>query len=109
MLYFLHCSIVKKLLPVLKNQNGVIIQDDVENVYIYHPIFSKIIFLSIFLLFLFTFLGKNKIFIVKFFLENSKWRNNLIRKMKFFKKFQDFIIEQPLNEMFSFFDVLMLK
>jgi hypothetical protein len=24
----------------------------------------------------------------------------------FFKKFQDFIIEQPLNEMFSFFDML---
>jgi hypothetical protein len=41
MLYYLHCSIVKNLLPVLKIQNGVYIQDGVENIYIYHPIFSK--------------------------------------------------------------------
>jgi hypothetical protein len=26
--------------------------------------------------------------------------------MIFFKKFQDFILEQPLNEMFSFFDMV---
>jgi hypothetical protein len=26
MLYYLHCSIVKNLLPILKNQNGVYIQ-----------------------------------------------------------------------------------
>jgi hypothetical protein len=51
MLYYLHCSIVKKLLPVLKNQNDGTIQDGVENIYIYHPIFSKLIFLSVFLLF----------------------------------------------------------
>jgi hypothetical protein len=49
MLCVLCCSIVKKLLPVLKN--GGYIQDGVENVYILHPIFSKMIFLSIFLLF----------------------------------------------------------
>jgi hypothetical protein len=30
----------KNLLPVLKNQNSVYIQDGVENIYIY-PIFSK--------------------------------------------------------------------
>jgi hypothetical protein len=52
----LHCSIVKNLLPILKNQNGVYLrrrrnQDSVENVYIFHPIFSKMIFLSIFLYF----------------------------------------------------------
>jgi hypothetical protein len=51
MLYHLHCSIVKKLLPVLKNQNGVTNQDGVENIYIYHPTFSKTIFLSGFLIF----------------------------------------------------------
>jgi hypothetical protein len=58
MLYYLHCSIVKNLLPVLKIQNGVYIQDGVKNVYIYNPIFSKMIFLSIFLLF-FYILCKN--------------------------------------------------
>jgi hypothetical protein len=92
-------------LPVLKTQKGGYIQDGVENVYILHPICAKIIFLSIFLLILFT-LGKNKTFMEEFFLENSKWRNNLIWKTIFFKKFQNFIIEQPLNEMFSFFDML---
>jgi hypothetical protein len=66
------------LLVVLKNQNGGYIQDGVKNVYIFHPIFSKMIYryLSIFLLFLFI-LGK-KNFYGKLFLENSKWRNNLI-------------------------------
>jgi hypothetical protein len=63
------------LLPVLKNQNGGYIHDGVKNVNIFHPIFSKMIFLSIFLLFLFT-LGKNKTFMEKLFLENSKWWNN---------------------------------
>jgi hypothetical protein len=76
MFYFLHGSILKKLLPVLKNQNGVTIQDGVENVYIYHPIFSKMIFCQ-FSFFLFT-LSENKIFIVKIFLENLKWRHNFI-------------------------------
>jgi hypothetical protein len=42
-------------------------------------------------------------------LENLKWRDNLMLKIKFFKKFQDFIIEQPLNKMFSFFDMLWFK
>jgi hypothetical protein len=42
----------------------------------------------------------------KNFLENSKWRNNLIRKIIFFNKIQDFIIAQPLDEMFSVFDML---
>jgi hypothetical protein len=94
-----HCSIVKNLLPILKNQNGVSIQDGVENVYIFHPIFSKMIFWSIILLFFYN-LGKNNTSMGKLFLENSKWRNSLICKMIFFKKFQDFIIAQPLNEMF---------
>jgi hypothetical protein len=53
-IYFEHCYIVKNLLPVVKNLNGGYIQDGVENVYIFHPIFSKMIFLSNFLLFLFT-------------------------------------------------------
>jgi hypothetical protein len=65
------------LLPVLKNQNGGYIQDGVENVIIFHPIFSKMIFLSIFLLLFFT-LDENKTFMEKLFVENSKWRNNLI-------------------------------
>jgi hypothetical protein len=89
----------------VKNQNGGYIQDGVENVNIFHSIFSKMIFLSIFLLFLCT-LSKNKTFIGKLFLENSKWRDNLIQKMIFFKKNQDFNIAHPLNEMFSFFDML---
>jgi hypothetical protein len=76
MVYNLHCSIVEKLLPVLKNQNGVTMQDGVKNVYIYHPIFSKMIFLSIFLFYIFW--VKIKILWKNFFLENSKWRNNLI-------------------------------
>jgi hypothetical protein len=50
---------------------------------------------------LFT-LGKNITLMNFFFLENSKWRNN----MNFFKKLQDFIIAQPQNEMFSIFDML---
>jgi hypothetical protein len=29
MLHYLHCFIVKNLLPVLKNQNGIYIQDGV--------------------------------------------------------------------------------
>jgi hypothetical protein len=78
MFYNLHCSVVKKLLPVPKNQNGVLIQDGVENVLVYHPIFSKMIFLFVFLWFFFNILGKNKNFMEIFFLENSKWRNNLI-------------------------------
>jgi hypothetical protein len=55
-----------------KNQNGGYIQDGVENVCIFHAIFSKIIFLSIFLLFLFTLgknRGKNKTFMEKNFLK----------------------------------------
>jgi hypothetical protein len=51
-------------LPVVKIGNGGCIQDGVENVYIFHPIFSKMIFWSVFLLFLFT-LGQNKIFMEK--------------------------------------------
>jgi hypothetical protein len=54
------------MLPVQKNQNGGYIQDGVENVYIFHSIFSKIIVLSILLLFLFT-LGKNKTYMEKLF------------------------------------------
>jgi hypothetical protein len=69
------------------------------------PNILKMIFLSVFFLF-FYILGKNKTFMEKLFLENLKWRNNLIWKMIFFKKFQDFIRAKPLNEMFSFFDVL---
>jgi hypothetical protein len=56
----------KNLLPLLKNQNEVYIQDGVENVYIFHPIFSKMIFLLIFLLF-FYILGKNKTFMENLF------------------------------------------
>jgi hypothetical protein len=59
---------------------------------IFHPIFSKIIFLSIFLLFLFI-LGKNKTFKEKLFLEISKWRNGGIDD--FFRKIQDFTVIQP--------------
>jgi hypothetical protein len=51
-------------MPVLNYQNGGYIKDGVENVHIFNPIFSKMIVLSIFLLFLFT-LGKNKTFMVK--------------------------------------------
>jgi hypothetical protein len=61
----------------VKNQNGGYIQDGVENIYIFHTIFSKMICLCIFLLFLFI-LGKNKTSMEKLFLENSKWRDNLI-------------------------------
>jgi hypothetical protein len=75
--HFKHCSIVKNLLPVVKHQNGGYIQDGVENILIFLPIFSKIIFLSVFLLFL-SILGKNVTSTEKLFLENSKWRNNLI-------------------------------
>jgi hypothetical protein len=57
----------------VKIQNDGYIQDGVENVYIFHPIFSKMIILSIFLT-----LGKNKTFLEKIFLENSKWWNNLV-------------------------------
>jgi hypothetical protein len=52
------------LLPVLKNQNGVTIQDGVENVY--HPIFLKMIFCPFFFGF-FNLLGKNKTFMEKLF------------------------------------------
>jgi hypothetical protein len=61
-------------LPALKNQKGVTIQDGVENVYIYHPIFLKMIFLFV----LFNILDKNKILWKNCFLENSKWRYKLI-------------------------------
>jgi hypothetical protein len=76
----------------------------VENVYIYHPIFSKMIFLSVFLFFIVWVKIKLLLWEI-FFLENSKWQNDWIRKMTFFKKFQDFIIA-PLNEMFAFFVML---
>jgi hypothetical protein len=65
------------LLPGVKVQNGGCIEDDVENVYIFHTRFSKMIFLSIFQMFLFTW-DKNKILWKNSFLENSKWRKNLI-------------------------------
>jgi hypothetical protein len=66
MLYNLHCSIVKKLMPVLENQNGVNIQDGVEKVlYLSPEIFKHDIF-SVFLLF-FYILGENKIFMEKLF------------------------------------------
>jgi hypothetical protein len=61
----------------MKIQNGGCIQ----NVYIVHPIFSKMITCH----FLFS-LGKTETFKGKLFLENSKWRHNLISKMKLFKK-----------------------
>jgi hypothetical protein len=55
--------------PVVKIQNGGCIQDDVDNFYIYHAIFSNTIFLWIFLLFLFTF-GENNTFMeIRFFLK----------------------------------------
>jgi hypothetical protein len=93
--YTLHCSIVKNLLPVVKNQNGAYIQDGVENVYTFHTIFIKII---LFCIFFFLFIkGKNKTSMENFLLENSKGRNNLILKMIFFKKIQD-KNSQPLNE-----------
>jgi hypothetical protein len=50
----------------MKNKNGVYIQDGVKNVYIFHPIFSKMLFFSIFLLFS-NILGKNKTFKQKLF------------------------------------------
>jgi hypothetical protein len=52
----------------MKNQNGVIIQDGVENVQICHSIFSKMIFLSVFFCFFYfckNILGKNKVFMEK--------------------------------------------
>jgi hypothetical protein len=105
MLNCLHCSIVNNLLPVLKNQNGFYIQDGVENVYFFHAIFSKMIFLLIFICFCLLWV-KIKLLWKNYFLENSKWQDNLIWKMIFFKKIQDFTIAQQLNEMFSFFDML---
>jgi hypothetical protein len=42
-------SFEKKLLPVVKLQNGGCIQDGVEKVSIFQPIFSKMLFLSIFI------------------------------------------------------------
>jgi hypothetical protein len=57
MLYLQHCSIVKSLLSVVKIQNGGYIQDGVENFYIFHPIFSKMIIFHFF----FT-MGKKKTF-----------------------------------------------
>jgi hypothetical protein len=66
--------VVKVLLPVVKVQNGGCIQDGAENVY---NVRSILIFFFI-----------------------SKLRNNLLFKMLYFKKFQDFIIAQPLNEKF---------
>jgi hypothetical protein len=60
MIYFLHCSIVKKLLPVVKNQNTVTIQDGVKNVYIYHSLFSNMIcYMGKLILFYFT-ISKNE-------------------------------------------------
>jgi hypothetical protein len=53
----------------MKVQNGGQIQDGLGNVYIFYSIFSKMIFLSSFLYFLFT-LGKNKTFMEKNFLGN---------------------------------------
>jgi hypothetical protein len=50
----------KKIVASHENQDG----DD--NVYIFHPIFSKMIFLFIFLLF-FYILSKNKTFMEKLF------------------------------------------
>jgi hypothetical protein len=60
MLYFLRCSIVKNVVPVVK------VQDGVENDYIFLTLFSKMIVLSIFLFFLFT-LGKNETFMEQLF------------------------------------------
>jgi hypothetical protein len=81
---------VKKLLPIVKVQNGGFTQDCVENVYIFHPKFLKMIFF-----FNFSLLWvKIKLLWKNFFLENSKWRENLMWKMIFFQKFQDFIIAQ---------------
>jgi hypothetical protein len=61
--------IIKKWLPVLKNQNGITIQDGVENVLIYHPIFAKMMFLFVFLWFFFIFWVKNKFSWKNFFLK----------------------------------------
>jgi hypothetical protein len=57
----------------VKVQNGGCIQDGVENVYIFHPIFLKLIFVSIFLLFLFI-LRKNKTF-----MEKLLWKNFFLK------------------------------
>jgi hypothetical protein len=90
----------------VKVQNGGWIQDGVENVYIFHRIFSKMIFLSIFLLFLFI-LDKNKIFMEKLFSSKFKMAEKFNMKDDIFQqKNQDFIIAQPLNEMFLYFDML---
>jgi hypothetical protein len=53
----------------MKNLNGVYIQDGIENVYIFHPIFSKMIFLSIFFLFFLIFCVKIKLLWKNFFLK----------------------------------------
>jgi hypothetical protein len=58
-------------LPAVKIQNGGCIQNGVEISYIFHQIF------------LFT-TGKNKALMEKNFLENSKWRKKLMRKIIFF-------------------------
>jgi hypothetical protein len=34
-------TVVKNVLPVMKNQNGGYIQDGVENAYVFHPTFFK--------------------------------------------------------------------
>jgi hypothetical protein len=69
MLYVLCCSIVKSLLPVLKNQNGGYIQDGVENVNIFHPIFSKMTFMPNFLLYFLIIWVKIKLLRKNFFLK----------------------------------------
>jgi hypothetical protein len=56
MLYFQHCSEVKKILPVVKIQNGGCMQDGVENLKKNYQIFSKMI------IFKFCFFKEKKIF-----------------------------------------------
>jgi hypothetical protein len=52
-------------------------------------------------------LGKNKAFMEKLFSSKFKMAEKFNMKDNiFFKKCQDFIIEQPLNEMFTVFDML---
>jgi hypothetical protein len=100
MLYFEHCSIVKNL----KFKMAAIFKMASKMFIFFTQYFQKWYFCQFFFC-LFTF-GKNVTFMDIIFLEYSKWKKKSIWNFKFSNKFQDFIIAQLLNEMFSIFDML---
>jgi hypothetical protein len=70
----------------VKIQNGSCIQDGVENVYIFHQIFSKMIIGQFFFFFLFT-LGRNKNFmqyLISCKLENFHMKVDIFQKLSRF-------------------------